>query len=163
MNGVRREFFGYEARGAPFGPDDGTVSPWAVATSLPFAPEIVIKTMRHAIERLASLGRSPYGLVASYNPTYPATDGNLHAWASPCIFGLNEGPILMMIENFHMELILEDCPALSLHRKGPAARRVSRRLARPLTISARDDAVGRIPLRMHFTCANLAIPTAGGV
>ena len=123
VNGVRREFFGYEARGAPFGPDDGTVSPWAVATSLPFAPEIVIKTMRHAIERLASLGRSPYGLVASYNPTYPATDGNLHAWASPWIFGLNEGPILMMIENFHTELIwktVRRCPYIvkGLQRAG---------------------------------------------
>jgi len=105
VNGVRREFFGYEARGAPFGPDDGTISPWAVATSLPFAPEIVIKTIRHAIERLQLLGRSPYGLVASYNPTYPDTGSNLHAWASPWIFGLNEGPILMMIENFHTELI----------------------------------------------------------
>ena len=105
IDGVQRVFFGYEARGAPFGPDDGTISPWAVATSLPFAPEIVVKTIRHAIERLELLGRSPYGFVASFNPTYPATSGNLHAWASPWIFGLNEGPILMMIENFHTELI----------------------------------------------------------
>ncbi len=25
----RRRFYGYIARGAPFGPDDGTLSPWA--------------------------------------------------------------------------------------------------------------------------------------
>lgn len=105
MNGVQRKFFGYEARGAPFGPDDGTVSPWAVMTSLPFAPSIVIKTIRHIIERLEELGRSPYGFVASYNPTYPVTSVNLHAWVSPWILGLNEGPILIMIENYQSELI----------------------------------------------------------
>jgi len=123
VNGVERQFFGYEARGAPFGPDDGTISPWAVATSLPFAPEIVIKTIRHIIERLEALGRSPYGFVASYNPTYPATNANLHAWVSPWIFGLNEGPILMMIENYQSELlwkIIRRCPHIvnGLRRAG---------------------------------------------
>jgi hypothetical protein len=107
VNGVQRTFFGYESRGAPFGPDDGTISPWAVATSLPFAPEIVIKTIRHAIEVLRLKGRSPYGFVASFNPTYPRTAGSPLAWESPWIFGLNEGPILLMIENYHTELIWE--------------------------------------------------------
>lgn len=32
----------YCARGVPYGPDDGTLSPWAVVASLPFAPEIVL-------------------------------------------------------------------------------------------------------------------------
>jgi hypothetical protein len=42
IDGVERLFFGYRARGAPFGPDDGTISPSAVVASLPFAPEIVL-------------------------------------------------------------------------------------------------------------------------
>ena len=122
LNGVRRTFFGYEARGAPFGPDDGTISPWAVATSLPFAPEIVIETIRHITERLKSLGHSPYGFVASFNPTYPDIS-NLHAWTSPWIFGLNEGPILMMIENYHTDFIwstIQRCPYIvkGLQRAG---------------------------------------------
>jgi len=122
VNGIRRIFFGYEARGVPFGPDDGTISPWAVATSVAFAPEIVIKTIRHIIEHLKSLGHSPYGFVASFNPTYPDTS-NLHAWTSPWIFGLNEGPILMMIENYHTELIwktIRRCPYIvkGLQRAG---------------------------------------------
>ena len=29
-------FLGYAARGVPYGPDDGTLAPWAVAASLPF-------------------------------------------------------------------------------------------------------------------------------
>ena len=35
------------ARGAPFGPDDGTVAPWVVVASLPFAPEIVSRPSAH--------------------------------------------------------------------------------------------------------------------
>ncbi len=97
---------------------------------VPFAPEIVIKTMRHIIERLKSLGRSPYGgFVASFNPTYPDSSSNLHAWTSPWIFGLNEGPILMMIENYHTELVwntIRRCPYIV---KGLQRARFSRRLA----------------------------------
>jgi hypothetical protein len=105
INGVRRECFDYTARGAPLGPDDGTISPWAVVASLPFAPEIVIDTIRHAIERLKLKGHSPYGFDASYNETYPDTSRNQHGWVSPWIFGLNEGPIILMIENFQSELV----------------------------------------------------------
>jgi len=113
VNGVRRVFFDYVARGAPFGPDDGTISPWAVVASLPFAPKIVLKTVRHAIERLKSKGRDPYEFDASFNPTFPHTSKELHSWISPWIFGLNQGPILLMIENFQSELIwktIQRCP-----------------------------------------------------
>ena len=123
VNGVRRVFYDYVARGAPFGPDDGTISPWAVVTSLPFAPEIVIDTVRHAIERLGLKGRSRYGFDASFNPTYPETSRNPHGWVSPWIFGLNQGPIVLMIENFQSELIwkcIRTCPYIvhGLHRAG---------------------------------------------
>jgi hypothetical protein len=105
VDGIGREFFDYTARGAPFGPDDGTISPWAVVASLPFAPEIVIDTVRHAIEHLHLKGRSPYGFDASFNSTYPDKSRNQHGWVSPWIFGLNQGPIILMIENFQSELI----------------------------------------------------------
>jgi hypothetical protein len=105
LDGVRRVFYDYDARGVPFGPDDGTISPWAVVASLPFAPEIVIDTVRHAIERLNLKGHSPYGFDASFNATYPETVRNPNGWVSPWIFGLNQGPIILMIENFQSELI----------------------------------------------------------
>jgi hypothetical protein len=41
IDGVRRRFLGCAARGAPFGADDGTFSPWVVVAALPFAPEVV--------------------------------------------------------------------------------------------------------------------------
>ncbi len=105
VNGVRRVFFDYVARGAPFGPDDGTISPWAVVASLPFAPEIVIGTVRHAIERLELKAHNPYGFDASFNSTYPEKTRNRHGWVSPWIFGLNQGPIILMIENYQTGLI----------------------------------------------------------
>lgn len=123
VNGVRRVFYDYIARGAPFGPDDGTISPWAVVASLPFAPEIVIETIRHAIERLSLKRRTEYGFDASFNPTFPETNGNIHGWVSPWIFGLNEGPVILMIENFQSGLIWElfrKCPYIveGLRRAG---------------------------------------------
>jgi hypothetical protein len=105
IKGKQAVFYDYEARGAPFGPDDGTISPWAVVASLPFAPEIVTETIHHAIERLHLKGRTPYGFDASFNPTYPDTTLNFHGWVSPWIFGLNQGPIILMIENYQSELI----------------------------------------------------------
>ena len=44
IKGVKREFYDYVAR-APHGPDDGTIAPWVVVASLPFAPEIVLPTI----------------------------------------------------------------------------------------------------------------------
>jgi hypothetical protein len=105
IDGVQRRFYDYIARGAPFGPDDGTISPWAVVASLPFAPEIVLKTMRHAIERLEKHGIKKTGFDASFNPIYPASGDGQNGWVSPWKFGLNEGPIILMIENFQSQLI----------------------------------------------------------
>jgi hypothetical protein len=105
IDGVRRVFYDYLARGSPFGPDDGTISPWAATTSLPFAPDIVLDTVRHAIEHLELKTRTPYGFDSSFNPTFPDTRRNRHGWVSPWIFGLNQGPIILMIENFQSELI----------------------------------------------------------
>jgi hypothetical protein len=115
LDGARREFYGYVARGAPLGPDDGTISPWAVAASLPFAPEIVIETLHHVIERLKLREHSPYGFDASFNPTYPDKSRNPNGWISPRIFGLNHGPIVLMIENYQSQLIwriVRKCPRI---------------------------------------------------
>src|SRR4030095_5470644 len=49
IENVDRDFCMYEARGVPDGPDDGTLAPGAVAASLPFAPELVIDTLRELV------------------------------------------------------------------------------------------------------------------
>ena len=103
--GIKRNFYGYMARGAPFGPDDGTISPWAVVASLPFAPEIVLETIRHAIEMFDLDVKHKYGFDASFNPTFPKKKGQRNGWVSPWKFGLNQGPVVIMIENYQTGLI----------------------------------------------------------
>jgi len=122
INGERRVFYDYIARGAPLGPDDGTISPWGVIASLPFAPEIVLPTARHAIERL-DLKKHNYGFDASFNPTFPERSHNPNCWVSPWIFGLNQGPIILMIENYQSGLmwkLIRQCPYITqgLQRAG---------------------------------------------
>ena len=51
------------------------------------------------------------------------TSRNRHGWVSPWIFGLNQGPIILMIENFQSELIwkiIRECPYIveGLRRAG---------------------------------------------
>ena len=113
VNGIRRVFYDYVARGVPFGPDDGTISPWAVVASLPFAPRIVLRTIRHAIERLNLKSYKKYGFDSSFNPTFPEKKFNANTWVSPYRFGLNQGPVIIMIENHQTELvwnIIKTCP-----------------------------------------------------
>ncbi len=110
INGVQRIFYNYIARGAPYGPDDGTLAPWAVAASLPFAPEIVLPSLRHFHH--LNLHKNPYGYKASFNPTFPENDGNPYGWTSPYHFGINQGPIVLMIENYLSEQVwklMQDC------------------------------------------------------
>lgn len=99
-----RRFFGYLARGAPFGPDDGTLSPWAAIASLPFAPEIVLPALRHFHEMDLRDG-NPYGFTASFNPTIAADDGRACGWVSPDHVGINQGPIALMIENYRSDFL----------------------------------------------------------
>ena len=98
INGIERVFYNYIARGVPFGPDDGTLAPWAVVASLPFAPEIVL----NSIEKFNDLRlkENVYGYKASYNPTYPDQSRSPYGWISPYHFGINQAPIVLMIENY---------------------------------------------------------------
>jgi hypothetical protein len=104
VNGVEREFYGYHARGAPYGPDDGTLSPWVVVGSLPFAPEIVIPTIG-AMARLDLGATDRYGFKASFNKTYTIADSPTGWWVTPYHFGIDQGPVALMIENYRTGLL----------------------------------------------------------
>jgi hypothetical protein len=100
IDGVERQFYDYEGRGAPYGLDDGTIAPWGVVASLPFAPDIVLPTIRHFIESLQLHDCNQYGFKATFNPTWPGQHASAAGWVSPYHFGLNVGPIVLMIENY---------------------------------------------------------------
>lgn len=104
VDGVEREFFDYLARGAPFGPDDGTVSPWVVVASLPFAPEIVVPTVRNFAQMDLGMTRL-YGFKPSFNPSFPVEGKSAKWWVSPFHFGIDQGPVVLMIENYRTGLL----------------------------------------------------------
>ncbi|WP_378941070.1 glucoamylase family protein [Mesorhizobium sp. ANAO-SY3R2] len=104
VNGLEREFFDYLARGAPFGPDDGTVSPWVVIASLPFAPEIVIPTVSNFAQMHLGMTRL-YGFKPSFNQTCTVEGSDTGWWVSPYHFGVDQGPVVLMIENYRTGLL----------------------------------------------------------
>ncbi len=114
VDGIERCFYDYIARGVPYGPDDGTIAPWAVVAALPFAPEVVLPTTWHFCD--IGLDRTcPYGFSTSYNPTFPT--GAPLGWVSPWNYGLNQGPLVLMVENHRTGLIWElmrRCPHLNV-------------------------------------------------
>ena len=123
VDGIKRKFYDYIARGAPFGPDDGTISPWAVVTSLPFLPKVILSTMRHAIGRLDLEKHQDYGFDGSYNLSFREKNDKSKSWISEWQFGLNQGPVILMIENYKSGLIwdiMKRCPHIinGLHRAG---------------------------------------------
>jgi hypothetical protein len=104
IDGIERRFFDYVARAVPYGPDDGTIAPWAVVASLPFAPEITLPTIAD-FTRWRRAGDHQYGFKAAFNPTFPDPGGSPNGWVSPWHFGINEGPIVAMIENHKSGLV----------------------------------------------------------
>ena len=119
--GIERQFYGYVARGVPFGPDDGTLAPWAVAASLPFAPEAVLAALRHVRETHPE-SLSQDGLLTSFNPTFDTGDGD-RGWLASAHQGLDQGPVALMIENYRSGLLwrlMRECPAIvtGLRRAG---------------------------------------------
>ncbi len=123
INGVSRKFYDYLARGIPDGPDDGTLAPWAMLGSLPFAPEIVLPSIKYFDETYPEM-TSKYGFKCSYNPTFSGSGQNgKRGWISQGYYGLDQGPIVMMIENYRSGFLwrlMRDSPEITrgLRRAG---------------------------------------------
>ena len=118
--GESRRLFGYAARGVPYGPDDGTLAGWAAAAALPFAPEIALPAMRGMESRFPRMMRSRR-YASSFNPTLADAAGA--EWVSAGHFGLDQGIVVMMIENYRTQLIwrlMRQCPCIraGLRRAG---------------------------------------------
>ena len=119
LKGIERTFFDYLGRGVPYGPDDGTLAPWAMVASLPFAPEIVLPAMDFYLSQPEMKVANVYGFKASFNPTHPGEPGNTVGWwVSPWHFGLNQGPVVLMIENYRSGMVWRLMRGCSHIRKG---------------------------------------------
>jgi len=120
IDGRERRFLGYAARGVPYGPDDGTIDPCAVLASLPFAPELSLSALHDFCVRYPEMIRNSR-LPSGFNPTLPG--GGPSGWVSEGYFGLDQGIIVLMIENYRSRLIwnlMRRCPYIGngLRRAG---------------------------------------------
>ncbi len=99
--GRHQTFYGYAARGVPYGPDDGTLCASSTLSSLVFAPELVLPALRALWSR--SGGHDATFIRASgFNPT--VTEAGPEGWVSAGEFGLDQGMIVLMIENYRSGL-----------------------------------------------------------
>jgi hypothetical protein len=108
-------------------PDDGTIAPWAVVASLPFAPEIVLPALQHFNEVYPQVS-GEYGFRCSFNPTFPleafsSGDGRDSIWISDGYYALDQGPMVLMIENYLTGFfwrLMRQCPSIvsGLRRAG---------------------------------------------
>ncbi|MDQ6647361.1 MAG: hypothetical protein M3Y93_09015 [Pseudomonadota bacterium] len=103
-NGQAMQFEGYAARGVTAGPDDGTLVPWAAAACMAHAPEQALAGVRALLKTYPD-ALSNDQFVGAINPSLPgATDAG---WVAPACFGIDQGLLVMMIENARTGLIWE--------------------------------------------------------
>lgn len=117
VGGVRVHFFDYRARGVPHGPDDGTLAPWAAIASLPFAPEIVFPTL-HYLEETYPKMIQECGFLCAFNLSFGEDSGKSAGWISGCHYGLDQGFVLLMIENYRSGFLWSQMRRCSYLRAG---------------------------------------------
>ena len=113
----RQAFYGYAARGVPYGPNDGTLSGPATLASLVFAPDIVVPAVRQWMAQ----GGEQALLASGVNATVRTPNGR--PWVSEGRFGLDQGLLVLMLENHRSGLVwhlLRDSPYIcaGLQRAG---------------------------------------------
>ena len=114
LAGRSRQFHTYTARGAALGDerDDGTLCPTAVGGAVPFAPEFTIPALLTMRTTYGNHLFSTYGFLDAFNPTFTAAgqqevgsvDPTL-GWFDVDYLGIDQGPILAMVENFRTDFV----------------------------------------------------------
>jgi hypothetical protein len=123
----RREVFqGYTARGAGLGynVDDGTIAPTAAAGSIAFAPELVIPALTEMKRLYGKDIYNRYGFVDAFNPSFHVQTelrtGKLvpMGWVDTVQLGIDQGPIVLMIENWRSDFVWKVMKKNPYIRKG---------------------------------------------
>lgn len=113
--GKQQRFHSYWARGASRRGirDDGTIAPAAAAGSIPFAPEITIPALLAMRDKYGDRLYTQYGFLDSFNPSFTFAEEKLShgqvyqdiGWVNTYYLGIDQGPIVLMIENFRSGMI----------------------------------------------------------
>jgi hypothetical protein len=114
FRGRKRTFFTYAARGAAATEvrDDGTIAPYAAGSSIVFTPEESIAALEEMHRRFGPYIYATYGFLDSFNPSFKfdvkVQHGKVYpefGWVDGDYLGIDQGPMLMMLENHRSELI----------------------------------------------------------
>ena len=107
VNGKTIQFRDYSARGACSIQvvDDGTIAPTAAAGSIPFAPEICIPALKYMWKTHYHDLVDEYGFRDAFNLTYVWGKDKEKGWFDPDYIGIDQGPIVLQIENHQSELV----------------------------------------------------------
>ena len=79
------------------GNDRGVITPTAALSSIPYAPEYSLQAMRYFYEELGDKLWGEYGFKDAFNLTAD--------WFAPSYLAIDQGPIVVMIENYRTGLI----------------------------------------------------------
>ena len=98
-----RSYHGYTARGATADDirDDGTIAPTAAISSIVFTPDLSIAAMEEMRSRYGASLYREYGFADAFNPTFRG------GWFDVDYLGIDQGPIVAMIENHRSGLVWE--------------------------------------------------------
>ncbi|HKH43645.1 MAG TPA: glucoamylase family protein [Thermoanaerobaculia bacterium] len=116
IDGETIHFMTYAARGAAHGEirDDGTIAPTAAASSIAFAPEIAVPAIEEMHRLWGEHLYGKYGFLDAFNPTLTQPRKTQHGrivpgvgWFDGDYLGIDQGPIVAMIENHRTGLIWE--------------------------------------------------------
>jgi hypothetical protein len=89
---------GYSARGAPPAlNDDGTIAPTAAGAAMAFTPEYSLPSLRYFYSHFRRNIWTAYGFRDAFNLTAQ--------WWGPDELGIDQGPILIMIENYRTQRV----------------------------------------------------------
>jgi len=98
----------YHAYGAPPSAelkDDGTIAPYGAGSSIAFRPDESISALKHYFQN-TDLWRYLFGFGDAYNPSNATVTTNYNgSWYNHIYFGIDQGPMLIMIENYRSGLI----------------------------------------------------------
>lgn len=149
--------FGYNARGAPPAQnDDGTIAPTAAISSLPFAPEIVLPTIDNFWNNYRAPLFGPYGFRDGFNLTY--------SWYDTDVLGIDQGPIILMIENYRTGSVWNRFMQNPDIQVGLAQAGFSPVLAVPRPVAPLDLSFSSSPNPWtHSTSLRFRLPSAGPV
>lgn len=86
--------------------DDGTIAPTAAGGSIPFAPDECIAALETMWETYYDDLIGEYGFKDAFNITYAEFDDTLEkGWFDKDYLGIDQGPILIQIENHRSEFV----------------------------------------------------------